>query len=754
MNEFKRKQWARIGLSLTAVIVATLFLAGVIGGKPMTYRIGENANAVEAAEKGFGGDVTVRLELDGGGKVKTLTVDTPDETAGLGQRASDPEFTEQFIGKAGPFTFGEDGIEALSGATVTSNAALKAINRAITGEEPAEEEKTEEKPAEEAPAAEAEYAYTAEKETNFSVIRVSANAEDGKITDCRIASEAKSAGSDFLTDEIRESWAKAIVENQTADTDAITGATLQFSAAAVKEAVAEILGQVNGGAAAEEPAEEEKTEEKPAEEAPAAEAEYAYTSEKETNFSLIRVSANAEDGKITDCRITSEAKSAGSDFLTDEIRESWAKAIVENQTADTDAITGATLQFSAAAVKEAVAEILGQVNGGAAAEEPAEEEKTEEKPAEEAPAAEESAPDEGNAGFEGQYGSYLSEKETNFSTISVYVNTREGKITKCRITSEAKSAGSDFLTDGIRESWAKAIVENQTADTDVITGATLQFSAAAVKEAVAEILGQVNGGAAAEEPAEEEKTEEKPAEETPAAEESAPDEGSAGFEGQYGSYLSEKETNFSTISVYVSTREGKITKCRITSEAKSAGSDFLTDEIRESWAKAIVENQTADTDAITGATLQFSAAAVKEAVAEILGQVNGSAAAEEPAEEEKTEDKPAEEAPAAEENAAAAGNKNLKGRYGSYLSEKETNFSTISVYVSTREGKITKCRIASEAKSAGSDFLTDGIRESWAKAIVENQTADTDAITGATLQFSAAAVKDAVSEILEKIAGR
>ena len=506
MNEFKRKQWARIGLSLTAVIVATLFLAGVIGGKPMTYRIGENANAVEAAEKGFGGDVTVRLELDGGGKVKTLTVDTPDETAGLGQRASDPEFTEQFIGKAGPFTFGEDGIEALSGATVTSNAALKAVNRAITGEEPAEEEKTEEKPAEEAPAAEAEYAYTAEKETNFSVIRVSANAEDGKITDCRIASEAKSAGSDFLTDEIRESWAKAIVENQTADTDAITGATLQFSAAAVKEAVAEILGQVNGGAAAEEPAEEEKTEEKPAEEAPAAEesapdegnagfeGQYgSYLSEKETNFSTISVYVNTREGKITKCRITSEAKSAGSDFLTDEIRESWAKAIVENQTADTDAITGATLQFSAAAVKEAVAEILGQVNGSAAAEEPAEEEKTEDKPAEEAPAAEENAAAAGNKNLKGRYGSYLSEKETNFSTISVYVSTREGKITKCRIASEAKSAGSDFLTDGIRESWAKAIVENQTADTDAITGATLQFSAAAVKDAVSEILEKVSG---------------------------------------------------------------------------------------------------------------------------------------------------------------------------------------------------------------------------------------------------------------------
>ena len=41
MNEFKRKQWTRIGLSLIAVIVAVLFLTGVIGGKPMTYQVEE-----------------------------------------------------------------------------------------------------------------------------------------------------------------------------------------------------------------------------------------------------------------------------------------------------------------------------------------------------------------------------------------------------------------------------------------------------------------------------------------------------------------------------------------------------------------------------------------------------------------------------------------------------------------------------------------------------------------------------------------
>ena len=85
-------------------------------------------------------------------------------------------------------------------------------------------------------------------------------------------------------------------------------------------------------------------------------------SEKETDYSVIRVLLAMQGGRITDCVITSEGKAEGTDFLTDEIREKWADAIVKNQTAETDAITGATLKFSAGAVQEAVKEILADLN--------------------------------------------------------------------------------------------------------------------------------------------------------------------------------------------------------------------------------------------------------------------------------------------------------------------------------------------------------------------------------------------------------
>ena len=358
-----------------------------------------------SAEQGFGGDVTVRLELNDDRTVKSLIIDTPNETAGLGQRASEAEFTDQFIGKAGPFTYGENGIEALSGATVTSNAALKAINTLASGEaaETPAEEPAEEQPAEE-PAAENPVkteensdaaglvygSYLSEKETPFSTIVVTVNTKNDVITDCTVRCDAKEGQTDLVKDEDEEVWAKAVVETQGAELDTVAGATI--SSDAVREAVAEIRQQIAGTPVeAEEPAEEpaadqpeeemkaeeaapeadaeqpaEETEsEQPAEESTAAEEAPApaafggYLAVKETDFSVIRIIVSTRSGVITDCKVVCDAKEGQMDLVTDENEEAWAKAVVETQGAELDAVTGATV--SSDAVREAVAEILEKI---------------------------------------------------------------------------------------------------------------------------------------------------------------------------------------------------------------------------------------------------------------------------------------------------------------------------------------------------------------------------------------------------------
>ena len=511
---------------------AMALLTGEVPEAAGPEQAGEDG-AKTAAVQGFGGEVTVRLELNEDGTVKSLTIDTPNETPGLGQRASEDAFTEQFIGKAGPFAYGENGIEALSGATVTSNAVLNAINDLASGAE----------------ATDAETSETQE-------------AEEEKTAGDMLEATEKGFGGDVAVHATLDGEQK--IQTLTVDTpDETPGLGQRASEEAF---TAQFIGKAGP---------------------------FAYGENGIETLSGATVTSNAVLEAVNSLFGGTEATDA----------ETAATQATDAETAATQATDAET---AATQATDAETSATQETDAETAATQAAEEKKP----------AEKSMPAEESTGAEGEYGSFLAEKETNFSIISVFVNMKEGKITKCRITSEAKSEGSDFLTDEIRNAWADAIVENQTADTDVITGATLQYSSAAVREAVDEIMGIANGsaGESPEAPAEAE----DPAEEEKPTEQSAPAEENTGAEGEYGSFLAEKETDFSIITVLVNTKAGKITKCRITSEAKSEGSDFLTDEIRNAWADAIVENQTADTDAITGATLKFSSAAVQEAVAEIL----------------------------------------------------------------------------------------------------------------------------------------
>ena len=100
--------------------------------------------------QGFQSEVTVTLTV-ADGVITGIKVDSTGETTGFGTRCGEDEaFLNQFIGKNATPDLGE-GIEALSGATVTSNAVVEAANAAIgVAEEVVELPVTEEAPAEEA----------------------------------------------------------------------------------------------------------------------------------------------------------------------------------------------------------------------------------------------------------------------------------------------------------------------------------------------------------------------------------------------------------------------------------------------------------------------------------------------------------------------------------------------------------------------------------------------------------------------------
>jgi electron transport complex protein RnfG len=94
------------------------------------------AVAYETSAAGFGGELTIMvgydLEKD---KLTGLKIGTNSETAGVGSRVTEDQFTKQFKGLdiALKFTEGPspDGVDAVSGATVSSTAVSEALKKSV-----------------------------------------------------------------------------------------------------------------------------------------------------------------------------------------------------------------------------------------------------------------------------------------------------------------------------------------------------------------------------------------------------------------------------------------------------------------------------------------------------------------------------------------------------------------------------------------------------------------------------------------------
>ncbi len=83
---------------------------------------------VTAFGKGYGGDVTYMVAFDSEGVIVNLKVLSHSETAGLGSKIENPEFIESFKGSNKELTAAD--IDMISGATISSNASLTAVNNA------------------------------------------------------------------------------------------------------------------------------------------------------------------------------------------------------------------------------------------------------------------------------------------------------------------------------------------------------------------------------------------------------------------------------------------------------------------------------------------------------------------------------------------------------------------------------------------------------------------------------------------------
>ena len=107
-------------------------LAKDSSGNPIGYVINVTSH------EGYGGDITVSMGIDNEGTVKGIEMLKISETAGLGMKAKEDGFRNQFAGKnVAQFSYTKTGaasdfeIDAISGATITTKAVTNAVNAGL-----------------------------------------------------------------------------------------------------------------------------------------------------------------------------------------------------------------------------------------------------------------------------------------------------------------------------------------------------------------------------------------------------------------------------------------------------------------------------------------------------------------------------------------------------------------------------------------------------------------------------------------------
>ena len=203
--------------------------------------------------KGFGGDVEISVAVDPEGVIQGISVGGANfkETAGLGAKSKEPAFTEQFAGKTAPVALKKNGgeIDAITAATITSNAVVKGVNDAMTAlakqagftiEQAAVEEKGNGR-------------YATEKQGFAGPVYVELALDgEGKITEIAIGDDRFSESNNYGAKAREEAFYGQYIGKTGQltlgqDIDAISGATI--TSTAVNDAVNLILLYVNDPAA-------------------------------------------------------------------------------------------------------------------------------------------------------------------------------------------------------------------------------------------------------------------------------------------------------------------------------------------------------------------------------------------------------------------------------------------------------------------------------------------------------------------------
>ena len=113
----------------------TVIKGALMPGVVDIYAADNNSGKViTTVDKGYGGEIMVMTGIDAEGKIQGIKILVHKETPGLGTKAMTAKHLSQFIGQVKITNTGEAAaanIDAITGATLTSNGIYRAVDKAL-----------------------------------------------------------------------------------------------------------------------------------------------------------------------------------------------------------------------------------------------------------------------------------------------------------------------------------------------------------------------------------------------------------------------------------------------------------------------------------------------------------------------------------------------------------------------------------------------------------------------------------------------
>ena len=626
--------------------------------------------------------------------------------------------------------------------------------------------------------------YTASAPGIESDVLVTITVDDKSITDVSVDVSGETPG---IGADIADTVKQQIMDLQSSGIDGVSGATI--TSTAVKEALdAAIVKAEAGDTSVPETA-------APETEAPAADttegsgtpaAAYGsytpgtYTATAKGIESDVKVDVTVDESSITDVAIDVSGETAG---IGADIGDQMAEKFLAAQSADVDVVAGASITSNA--LMQAMADALAQASAGAEAapeqvtEAVQEEAVTEDTAAVEAVTedaaveavteAEEATVAQTASAAMYVPGTYTATAKGIESDVKVDVTVDESSITDIAVDVSGETAG---IGADIGDQMVEKFLAAQSADVDVVAGASITSNA--LMQAMADALAQASSGTeaavetVAEEAQEEAETESTAAEEAvtegaaeeavtedTAAEEAVTEEAAeeavtedtaaeeavteaeetaaaeAGSAAVYvpGTYSAVAKGMESYVLVETTVDETSITGVTIDVSGETQG---IGAAIGDQMAEAILEAQSADVDAVAGATV--SSGAVIEALSHTLSEAAV-----------KGEDQAEEAQEAVTENEAAGGIYTA----GTYSASAAGISSDVKVEAEFDASSITNVTVDVSGETQG---IGAAIGDQMAEAILEAQSADVETVSGATI--TSEAVKKAMEDVIAQAGGK